>query len=198
VTTENRFALVQPFFVNTRNGERVGQAPRVRNIHDPYPTITAQGSQGALVTAFIARHYGGNENDGQSLLRPLHTITTKDHHALVTAFLLKYYGTDQDPQLRAPLHTITTKDRFALVTVHGGPHRGEYYLADIRMRMFKPRELARATSFRDSYILNPEFEGRPLSQADQVWMIGNAVPPRLAMQLVSANYTPRQRMQVAA
>lgn len=191
-------ALVQPFFVNTRNGERVGQAPRVRDINEPYPTITAQGSQGALVTAFIARHYGGNENDGQSLLRPLHTITTKDHHALVTAFLLKYYGTEQAPELRAPLHTITTKDRFALVTVHGGPHRGEYYLADIRMRMFKPRELARATSFRDNYILDPQFEGKPLSQSDQVWMIGNAVPPWLARTLVSANYKPRQRMLVAA
>jgi DNA (cytosine-5)-methyltransferase 1 len=186
--------LVTPFIVNTRNGEREGQAPRVRDIREPYPTITAQGSQGAVAMAFLARHYGGHENDGSSLWRPMHTITTKDHHSLVMAFLLKYYGTDQDPQLRAPLHTITTKDRFGLVMVRGEPHR----IVDIGMRMLTPRELARATSFRDDYILNPEYQGKPLSKADQVWMIGNAVPPKLAQALVASNYTPRQKLRRAA
>ena len=196
VTTENRFALVTPMMVTMRGTEPSHIAASARNIREPLRTVSASGTHHALVTAFIARHYGGHENDGSCLRRPMHTITTKDHHALVTAFLLKYYGTDQDPQLRAPLHTITTKDRFALVTVHGGPDRGEYYLADIRMRMFKSRELARATSFRDDYILNPEIDGRPLSNADQVWMIGNAVPPRLARALVTANYTPRSTTHI--
>jgi DNA (cytosine-5)-methyltransferase 1 len=185
--------LVAPFLVNTRNGERIGQAPRVRDIRDPFPTVTAQGSQGAIAMAFLARHYGGHENDGSSLRSPMFTITTKDHHSLVMAFLLKYYGTDQDPRLNQPLHTITTKDRFGLVMVRGEPHR----IVDIGMRMLTPRELARATSFRDDYILDPEFEGRRLSKADQVWMIGNAVPPVMAKALVSANYWP-QRLREAA
>jgi DNA (cytosine-5)-methyltransferase 1 len=176
--------LTAATLINTRNGERIGQAPRVRDIREPYPTVTAQGSQGALVTAFLARHYGGHENDGQSLRLPLHTITTKDHHALVYAFLLKYYGTDQNPRLDQPLHTITTKDRFAIVMVRGEPH----YIADIGMRGLTPRELARATSFDDSYALDPIYDGRPLSKADQTWMVGNAVPPVVAEALVRANF----------
>lgn len=177
-------ALCSPTLINTRNGERKGQAPRVRDIEQPYATITGEGSQGALVAGFLARHYGGHENDGSALDRPMHTITTKDHHALVYAFLLKYYGTDQNPRLDQPLHTITTRDRFAIVMVRGEAH----YIADIGMRGLTPRELARATSFEDSYILDPMYEGKPLSKADQVWMIGNAVPPVVAEALVRANF----------
>jgi DNA (cytosine-5)-methyltransferase 1 len=72
--------------------------------------VTAVGSQGALVAAFLARHYGGHENDGSSLMLPMHTVTTKDHHLLVHAFLLKSYGTEQDPRLEQPLGTVTTKE----------------------------------------------------------------------------------------
>ena len=34
-------ALVAPTLINTRNGERAGQAPRVRDLNDPAPTVTA-------------------------------------------------------------------------------------------------------------------------------------------------------------
>jgi len=220
-------ALVAPSLINTRNGERDGQDPRARDILRPYPTITAQGSQGALVAAFLARHYGGHENDGHPVTWPLSTVTTQDHHHLVTshvvkfkgtsrdgqpvdeplhtvqasglhygevrAFLLKYYGTDQDPRIERPLGTITTKDRFGLVTVHGEP----YAIVDIGMRMLTPRELARATSFPDHYILDPIYEGKPLSKTDQVWMIGNAVPPAVAEALVRANIADQAREAAA-
>jgi DNA (cytosine-5)-methyltransferase 1 len=197
ITTENRFALVTPFVVNTRNGEREGQAPRVRDIRDPLPTVTAQGSQGALAMAFLARHYGGHENDGSCLRRPMHTITTKDHHALVTAFLMKYYGTDQDPKLREPLHTITTKDRFGLVMVRGEPHQ----IVDIGMRMLTPRELFKAQSFPDRYIIEHGIddggEKLPLTKSDQVRMCGNSVPPVAAEALVRANVVEQRRERAA-
>lgn len=192
-TTENRFALISPALINTRNGEREGQAPRVRDILSPYPTITAKGSQGALVAAFLARHYGGNENDGAPLMMPMHTITTKDHHALVTAFLLKYYGTDQDPRLDRPLDTITTKDRFGLVMVHGEPHR----IVDIGMRMLTPRELYRAQSFPDSYVIDPDVDGKPLTKTAQIRMCGNSVPPVVAEAIVRANVVRVERKEVA-
>ena len=178
------------------------------------------------MAAFLARHYGGHENDGHPLTWPVSTITTQDHHHLVAshvvklrgdnigqpadqplqtvsaqgshfgevrAFLLKYYGTDQDPRIERPLGTITTKDRFGLVTVHGEP----YAIVDIGMRMLTPRELARATSFPDSYVLDPVYEGKPLSKTDQVWMIGNAVPPAVAEALVRANVTDQARQAAA-
>ena len=83
-----------------------------------------------------------------------------------------------------PLHTITTKDRFAIVMVRGEPH----YIADIGMRGLVPRELARATSFDDSYVLDAVHDGKRLSKTDQVWMLGNAVPPKMAEALVRANF----------
>jgi DNA (cytosine-5)-methyltransferase 1 len=195
----NDHSLAVAMLINTRNGERHGrhgeQAPRVRDIRHSYPTITAQGSQGALVLAFLARNYGGHENDGSSLHRPMHVITAKDHHAVVVAFLTRYNGASGPQPLDQPLTTIDTTDRFGIVTVHikGEPHR----IVDIRTRMPEPRELARAQSFRDGYILNPVFKGKPLSKSDQVWMVGNSVPPVVAEALVRANLV-EQREEVAA
>jgi DNA (cytosine-5)-methyltransferase 1 len=186
-------ALVSPALINTRNGERLGQAPRVRDIQEPYPTVTAAGSQGALVAAFLARHYGGHENDGSSLELPMHTVTAKDHHSLVHAFLMKYYGTGGDQRMERPLDTVTTKDRFGLVTVHGEPYR----IADIGMRMLAPRELYRAQSFPDSYIIDPEFEGKPMTKTSQVRMCGNSVPPVVAEALVRANMVEQLQEQAA-
>lgn len=172
----------QPFIVNTRNGERAGQEPRVRDIGDPYWTVTAAGSQGALVTAFLAKHFTGVV--GSDLRQPIGTVTTVDHHSLVAAMLTKYYGADQDPRLESPLHTITTRDRFGLVTVQveGEP----YYIADIGLRMLQPRELFRAQGFPDSYVID-HAEGKPLTKTAQVRMCGNSVCPPMAAALVRAN-----------
>jgi DNA (cytosine-5)-methyltransferase 1 len=190
-------ALLAPFLANTRNGERAGQHPRVRSLLQPHPTVTAIGSQGALVTALLAKNYGGHENDGTPMVRPMDTITARDHHSLVTAMLLKYYGTDQNPRLREPLGTITTRDRFALVTVHGAP----YYFADIRFRMLRPRELYLANSFRRDYIIDHGLDEHgqflQFTQEAQTRMCGNSVPPKVAKALVLANYI-EQRQQVAA
>jgi DNA (cytosine-5)-methyltransferase 1 len=182
---------VRPFFINTRNGERPGQEPRVRDVHDPYWTVTAQGSQGAVVFAWMAKHYGGVVGHGME--RPLGTITTKDHHSLclahaapegsseqVAAFITKFYGQGGTAQsLKEPLHTIVTKARFGLVTVNiGGVDRIIY---DIGMRMLEPRELARAQGFPDEYILTG-------TKAQQTARIGNSVAPQVVEALVSAQF----------
>jgi DNA (cytosine-5)-methyltransferase 1 len=200
ITTAHRgeFALIAPALINTRNGERPGQAPRVRDILEPYPTVTAIGSQGALVAAFLARHYGGHENDGASMEIPFHTITARDHHSLVTAFLLKYYGTDQDPHIDEPIDTITTKARFGLVTVCGE----QYRIVDIGMRMLTPRELYRAQSFPDRYIIEHGItehgETLPLSKTSQIRMCGNSVAPVVAEALVRANLVEQAEQYEAA
>jgi DNA (cytosine-5)-methyltransferase 1 len=229
VTTKAEHLLVAPALINTRNGEREGQEPRVRDILQPYPTVTAIGSQGALVAAFLAKHYGGHETPGTSAERPFDAITARDHHALVSshilklkgtckdghaateplhtiqaggthygevrAFLLKYYGTDQDPRLNRPLDTITSKDRFGLVTVNiaGEP----YAIVDIGMRMLAARELYRAQSFPDRYIIDPDVNGKPLTKTAQVRMCGNSVPPLVAEALVRANVSEQRKEQAA-
>lgn len=100
----------EPFIVNTRNGERSGQAPRVRGINEPYWTVTAHGSQHALVSAFLAKHYGGEPQPGKTattLSAPISTVTASDHHSLVTSNLVKLRNNGHGQDDREPIHTVT-------------------------------------------------------------------------------------------
>lgn len=201
ITAEARHAIVSPTLVQTGYGEREGQAPRSLDLHAPFGTVVAGGVKHALVAAFLAKHYGGHEATGSRLHDPVDTVTAIDHHALVRtdlrlwseerpmhrdevrAFLLAYYSVDQNPQLRLPMPTVTTHDRFGLVTVAGE----EYELTDIGMRMLAPRELFRAQGFPDSYTIEVECNGRPLSKASQVRCCGNSVAPPVAAAIIRAN-----------
>lgn len=218
------FALVAPYFI-PRYGERPGQEPRCAPANAPMHTIVPTANGATLCAAFLAKHFTGVV--GADLRQPAPTVTTKDHSALVTshlvhmrnncngrsvedpiptltaggghvgevrAFLMKYYGTDQDPRLAEPIHTLTTKDRFGLVTVAGI----DYQIVDIGMRMLQPRELFRAQGFPDSYVIAPEFNGKPLTKTAQVRMCGNSVCPNVAEALVDANYVNEQRRAASA
>ena len=69
-----------------------------------------------------------------------------------------------------------------------------YAIVDIGMRMLSPRELARAQGFPDSYVIEPVFEGKPLSKTAQVRMIGNSVCPDLSTALVVANFAHEKQL----
>jgi len=156
---------------------------------DPVGTITAGGGgKTGLVTSHLVK-LRGTCKDGQEVTAPVPTITASGTHVgEVRAFLLKYYGSDQDPRLEEPLHTITTKDRFGLVTVKGE----QYQIVDIGMRMLSPRELFWAQGFDDSYIIDPIFNGKPMTKTAQVRMCGNSVSPYPAAALVRANFQKQQ------
>ena len=64
----------------------------------------------------------------------------------------------------------------------------EYGIADIGLRMLTPRELFRAQGFDDSYIIDPIFNGKPLTKTSQVRMCGNSVSPYPAAAIIRANY----------
>lgn len=88
----------EPFIVNTRNGEREGQQPRCRSINQPFWTVTAQGSQGALCMprlAPIASHLmiqangGFNTVPARSVADPCSVITSSgSQQQLVSAFMV--------------------------------------------------------------------------------------------------------------
>jgi DNA (cytosine-5)-methyltransferase 1 len=101
----------------------------------------------------------------------------------VHAFLVKYYGTALGQSLASPLHTITSKARFGLVTVHGQQHA----IADIGYRMLVPRELFNAQGFPPDFVIDPEFEGAPLTKTAQIELVGNSVSPPVAREIVAAN-----------
>jgi DNA (cytosine-5)-methyltransferase 1 len=67
----------------------------------------------------------------------------------------------------------------------------DYVIADIGMRMLAPRELFRAQGFPDTYRIDVEVGGKPLSKSAQVRMCGNSVCPPVAAALVSANLAER-------
>jgi DNA (cytosine-5)-methyltransferase 1 len=195
-------ALIAPTLINTRNGERAGQRPRALDIARPLPTVTSTGSQGAVVAAFLAKHYGGVV--GHEVTRPIGTVTETDHHSAVTAslahwlpsadlpptpeahdrapmvaaFMARYHGTGgQWAALDVPAPCVTAREGLALVTVtiDGEP----YVLTDIGMRMLQPRELARCQGFPDSYQLIG-------SKGDQIARIGNSVVPQCAEAIARA------------
>ncbi|MEQ9770908.1 DNA cytosine methyltransferase [Pectobacterium jejuense] len=84
---------------------------------EPNGTITAGGGgKSQLVSAFLAKHFGGNyTGPGANLDEPAHTVTTVDHHALVTSNLIKMRGTNTGQPTDTPLQTVTA----------GGNHFGE-------------------------------------------------------------------------
>lgn len=148
--------------------------------------------------AFLAKHYTGVI--GQTLAKPMGTITAVDHHALCTAttgpadhlgarrvvsFLTSYYsGGGTATSLDQPMPTIVATARHGLVccTMDGQA------IIDLGMRMLTPRELARGQGFSDDYQLTGTI-------AEQIRCIGNSVCPAVAAALVRANtvMSPAQR-----
>ena len=88
---------------------------------EPSATITAGGGgKSQLVSACLAKHYGGNYSGaGLGLDEPTHSVTTVDHHALVTAQIVGVGGRAAQSRPRnvsEPLQTMTTKADAAMVT----------------------------------------------------------------------------------
>ncbi|HIF5914556.1 TPA: DNA cytosine methyltransferase [Raoultella ornithinolytica] len=109
--------LVVPTLIQMGYGERLGQEPRVLQLGNPLGTVTAGGNKFATVSAFLAKHYGGNyTGPGIGMDEPTHSVTTVDHHAVVASHLVKLRGTCRDGQhIDEPMPTITA----------GGQHAGE-------------------------------------------------------------------------
>ena len=206
VTTGNRHFYVGANLINTRNGERAGQAPRVRDIRDPLATVTGLGSQGGLVAALLSQHNGGKDNPlavvGRDVREPHRAIVGRPNAALTAVWLDKLHTSARaGVPVTDPMPTVTAGGGrggghaalvAAFLTEHLGPMPldeglvtvrvgGErLVVADIGMRMLQPRELARANGFPDSYHLTGNI-------SQQVERIGNSVVPQLAEAIVRAN-----------
>lgn len=123
--------LVAPFWASTANGEREGQTPRVRPITSPLTTVCATGSNGALVAAFLAKHYGGpngHQTPGSSLMDPLPTVAGKGQMGPVAIFLDKLHGS-----ARAG---ILVADPFPTVAAGGGRGGGHAALVSAFLTHF--------------------------------------------------------------
>lgn len=103
--------LVSGVLVETGNGEREGQAPRVRDLEQPFWTVTAKGSQGALAAAWLVKNFGGpngHATPGAPLDQPAPTISTRDHNSVGAVFLEKLYSSAQaGSPVDEPAPTVT-------------------------------------------------------------------------------------------
>lgn len=215
------FSLVAPYMVQANGGFNTVPSYPVTN---PCSTITATGSQQQLIQAFLV-HLRRNMSSGD-IDAPLPCITARSqHHAVLTtelveqgslgltadqeagalrvsAFLMRYYSSGgQWGSVKDPMHTITTKDRIALVTVTW--QGSKWVIVDIGMRMLTPPELYGCQGFPVDYIHHVGHDGKPLSTADQVLMVGNSVSPPPIEAIARANnpyryHVPKWAKRVAA
>ena len=115
-----KFVKKDPFIVPVAHA---GDS-RVHGIDEPLRTVTgAHRGEHALVTPFVAKHYGGDRGNCAGRVigvdAPLGTVTTSDHHALVAPVVARIgqQGSNGDHvrSAEAPLSTVTTKAEHLLV-----------------------------------------------------------------------------------
>ncbi|MCP1200076.1 DNA cytosine methyltransferase [Notoacmeibacter sp. MSK16QG-6] len=187
-----KFGLVAAFLAQHNNdGRRAGGVHPGRPAGEPMATVTATGSQQAVVAAHIQNIRGSDRRDAPANA-PLQTLSAQGTHAaLVAGFLTKYYGEGFPNQaMDEPVHTLTTLPRHGLVTVEIAQNDGSmatYAIADIGMRMLTPRERFRAQGFPDDYIIDRRPDGTAITATVQGRCCGNSVCPPLAAALVAAN-----------
>ena len=170
----------------------------------------------ALVSAFLAKHFGGNyDGPGADIAAPVPTVTTTDHNAVVTSHVVKLKGSNIGHPVTEPMHTITAggmhlgEVRAFLLKYYGTGegqrcddplgtvttrdrfglvtiHGEEWQIVDIGMRMLEPHELFAAQGFPADYIIDHDDAGHPITKSAQVARCGNAVPPPFAEALVRA------------
>lgn len=182
-------------------------------LDDPIRTLDTSNRYG-LVTAFLAKHFGGAI--GTKVSNPLPTITARGTQTqIVTPFFAKLYGTCKHGQsVEKPMPTVTATGQHiaevrAFLIKYYGTATGQdvrsplhtvtnrmrlglvtvagvnYQIIDIGMRMLQPRELALAQGFPYDYILTG-------TKTRQVAKIGNSVCPAMAEVLVRANVKLRE------
>jgi DNA (cytosine-5)-methyltransferase 1 len=208
ITSKNEHLLVAPI-VSKYHGQKADES-RCAEIEKPFNTLDTQ-PRFALVSAFIAKHFGGTV--GVPLKTPLPTTTARGTQNQVVAANIVHFnhGDKQWDGVDEPLRTVTSNNHAALVysfliryfgtsigqhvteplyTITGKDRFGlvvvqfggeKYVIVDIGMRMLTPRELARAQGFPDTY----ELTG---TKTSQVARIGNSVVPQVAKAVVEANY----------
>ena len=174
VLTRDHIGIAQPFIVGAGGPSGTGKP---RSVKEPLGTVMAENHRAVIIPVTHADRVGATER-AHGIEQPLPTVTCarRGELAIVQAFLVQYNGTADARDINEPVGTLTAKPRYALLLTLAD---GRKMTLDIRFRMLRPRELARAQGFPDSY----EFTGKT---DDIVKQIGNAVPVNLAQALCMA------------
>lgn len=215
ITTGNRNFVVAPTLIQYHSETAQGDV-RGQTIKDPIMTVDSSNRYG-LVTSFLHKYYdGGYKGAGESVEKPLPTVTAWDHNSVVTANLIQMNNHCDGRDVRDPIPTITAGDghfgevRAFLIKYYGQGtgqdvkdpldtvtaqdrfglvtiNGTDYQIVDIGLRMLEPRELYGCQGFPDDYIIDRDYTGKTYPRSEQVRRCGNAVCPPLPAALVRAN-----------
>ena len=189
-----------------------GQAPRIYDIEKPIGTLMGQGQKHAVSVAMLIKNNGGNnDRAGCSMAvdveKPIDTIACRDQKSLTVAHLVSLRGTSESHvaasaySVEEPVRTVSASGtHVAAVSAFLRKHTGEkhddrivvtiggeeYVLVDIGMRMLTPRELYNAQGFDPEYVIDFDYNGKPLTKTAQIRMVGNSVPPVMAEVIARA------------
>ena len=214
-TITGKHCLISPTLIQYHS-ETAKNEVRGQSIEEPIMTVDSSNRYG-LVTSFLHKYYdGGYKGAGESMEKPLPTVTAWDHNSVVTANLIQMNNHCDGRDMRDPIPTITAGDghfgevRAFLVKYYGqgtgqdikepldtitskdrfGLVRIEgidYQIVDIGLRMLEPRELYGCQGFPEDYIIDHDYTGKAYPRSEQVRRCGNAVCPPIPAALVRAN-----------
>lgn len=217
ITTGNQQCLISPTLIQYHSETAQGEV-RGQTIKDPIMTVDGSNRYG-LVTSFLHKYYdGGYKGAGESMEKPLPTVTSWDHNSVVTANLIQMNNHCDGRDVRDPIPTITAGDghfgevRAFLIKYYGDAtgqdieqpldtvttkdrfglvtiEGVDYQIVDIGLRMLEPRELYGCQGFPDDYIIDHDYTGKTYPRSEQVRRCGNAVCPPIPAALVRANLT---------
>lgn len=181
-TTRQTLALsVPPYLV-----EMYGKST-ARELDQPCSTLTTSGSKHAVVMppGFIHSYYS-RQDTSTGLDEPVPTLTTEPRHSLVIApFLTPYYGNSSSRGINEPIGTLTTKERHAIAMPQwkcehdlDDPRQLEEAIDECGFRMLSIPELRSIQGFSDRIVTQG-------SQKEQARLIGQAVPPPSAAEIIA-------------
>lgn len=214
ITGKHGYGIVEPT-IALYMGKNTTNHPG-GNGKDPIMTVGAANQYG-LVASFLHKYYdGGYKGAGESMDKPLPTVTAWDHNSVVTANLIQMNNHCDGRDIREPIPTITAGDGHfgevrAFLIKYYGEGTGQdikepldtitsrdrfglvtingvdYQIVDIGLRMLEPRELYGCQGFPGDYIIDHDYTGKTYPRSEQVRRCGNAVCPPIPAALVKAN-----------
>lgn len=215
IVSKNEHCLISPTLIQYHS-ETADKSVRGQSIKDPIMTVDSSNRYG-LVTSFLHKYYdGGYKGAGESVEKPLPTVTAWDHNSVVTANLIQMNNHCDGRDIREPIPTITAGDGHfgevrAFLVKYYGQGTGQdikepldtvtsrdrfglvtiegvdHQIVDIGLRMLEPRELYGCQGFPDDYIIDHDYTGKTYPRSEQVRRCGNAVCPPIPAALVRAN-----------